>query len=93
MSSDEMKSNVDQLKKLQENMEAAREELVAINEEELLLEWEASTFPQLQSMFALKDPYDKLWSTALIFTQKHENWLNGRSTGTMRLRSTYEGQN
>ena len=77
MSMDEMKNNVDQLNRLSVNLEAARDELDGINTEETLLEWEASQFPQLQTMFQMKDPYDKLWSTALQFSSKSEEWLNG----------------
>jgi len=78
MSQDEMKSNVEQLAKLQTGLETARDELDGINEEERLLEWEQSFFPQLNSMFQMKEPYDKLWNTAWTFHQKHENWTNGR---------------
>lgn len=77
MSQDEMRNNVDQLNTLHENLEKARDELEAINIEEGLLEWEQSSFPILQSMFSLKEPYDKLWKTALNFAQKSEEWFNG----------------
>ena len=77
MSQDEMKSNVEQLARLQAGMEQARDDLEGINEEERLLEWEQSFFPQLQTMFQLKEPYDKLWNTAWTFHQKHEAWMNG----------------
>ncbi|KAK3579501.1 hypothetical protein CHS0354_028323 [Potamilus streckersoni] len=77
MSQDEMKSNVEQLNRLQSSLETAREELEQINEEEKMLEWEISVFPQLKAMMALKDPYDKLWNTAWSFHQKHEQWMNG----------------
>ncbi|XP_064624417.1 dynein axonemal heavy chain 3-like [Lineus longissimus] len=80
MSGDEMKINVEQLTKLHQNLEDAREELEGLNKEEELLEWEVSTFPQLQLMFQQKDPYDKLWNTALSFHTKHEQWLNGPFT-------------
>lgn len=74
-----MKSNVEQLTKLQENLEAARLELESINEEESLLEWEPTAFPQLQQMFQMKDPYDKLWTTAYTFHNKQEQWMNGET--------------
>ena len=79
MGQDEMKSNVEQLARLQAGLEQAREDLEGINEEERLLEWEQSFFPQLNTMFTLKEPYDKLWNTAWTFHQKHENWMNGRT--------------
>ena len=72
-----MKSNVEQLARLQAGLEQARDDLEGINEEERLLEWEQSYFPQLQTMFTLKEPYDKLWNTAWTFHQKHESWMNG----------------
>ncbi len=72
-----MKNNVQQLQRLHENLEAAREELDSINNEQTLLEWEPTAFPQLQQMFVAKDPYDKLWNTALNFSEKQEQWLKG----------------
>lgn len=77
MSMDEMKNNVETLNRLTVSLEAARDELDAINKEETLLEWEASQFPQLQAMFQMKEPYDKLWSTALQFSTRSDEWLNG----------------
>ena len=73
-----MRTNVKTLAKLTENLETARDELEQINKEEALLEWEVSQFPVLQQMFQLKDPYDKLWNTALTFENKRETWLDGR---------------
>ena len=72
-----MRNNTEQLAALDVNLVAARDELEGINEEEALLEWEQSTFPQLQQIFSLKEPYEKLWNTAYSFHQKHEKWLNG----------------
>ena len=51
--------------------------LQQVNTEEELLEFEATQFPILQTMVAYKEPYDKLWRTALTFHNKHEAWLNG----------------
>ncbi|XP_074648811.1 dynein axonemal heavy chain 3-like [Tubulanus polymorphus] len=80
MSVDEMKTNVEILTTLHTNLESAREELEGLNTEEELLEWEPTQMPQLQLMFQQKDPYDKLWSTALNFHTKNELWLNGPFT-------------
>lgn len=77
MSQEEMKAIVDQLDRLNGNLEAARDDLEQINKEEKLLEFEQSQFPQLQQMFIAKDPYDKLWKTAMAFTTKLDVWLNG----------------
>lgn len=51
--------------------------LQQVNTEEELLEFEATQFPILQTMIAYKEPYDKLWRTALSFHNKNEAWLNG----------------
>jgi dynein heavy chain len=75
-----MRNNVQQLAKLQANLDAAREELEAINKEETLLQWQPTSFPQLQQMFQAKKPYDKLWNTLLNFTEKHEKWMKGRGS-------------
>jgi dynein heavy chain len=72
-----MRNNVQQLTKLTANLEAARDELEQINNEEALLQWEPTAFPQLQHMFQAKDPYDKLWNTLLNFTEKQDKWMKG----------------
>lgn len=78
MSSDEMKSNVEILSRLTNSLEKAREELEKLNEEESMFKWEQSEFPQLQHMFTMKEPYEKLWNTAWTFHQKNDEWINGR---------------
>ena len=77
-STDEMKHNVEILQRMTDNLEGARRELETINREQALLDFEETNFPLLQAMFLAKDPYDKLWSTALSFTLKSEDWLNGK---------------
>jgi len=72
-----MKTNVETLSRLTANLEAARDELERLNEEEALFKWELSEFPQLQQMFILKEPYEKLWNTAWTFHQKNDEWMNG----------------
>jgi len=72
-----MKNNVELLDRLETDLTQAREDLEQINNEEKLLEFEQTAFPQLQAMFVSKEPYDKLWRTAHNFTQKHDKWLNG----------------
>ncbi len=49
----------------------------AINNEEELLEWELTPFPQIQVAIRLKEPYDKLWKTSIEFHEKHEEWMYG----------------
>ncbi|XP_059139620.1 dynein axonemal heavy chain 3-like isoform X2 [Physella acuta] len=77
MSSEEMKMNVETLTHLHENLEAARTELEGLQDEQKLLEWEITEFPQLASMFQIKEPYDKLWRTAYNFYLKNELWTHG----------------
>jgi dynein heavy chain len=77
INNEEMKNNVEELAQLTANLEAAKLELVQINNEESLLQFELSAFPQLAQLIALKDPYDKLWNTAYTFAVKSEQWLNG----------------
>ena len=36
-------------------------------------------FPQIQMITHLKEPYDRLWHTAINFLGKHEIWMNGMS--------------
>lgn len=79
MSADEMRNNVEILKRLHENLEAARNNLDEINREEHLLEFKATEFPQLNSMFLQKEPYDRLWNTAVAFHNKSDEWLNGKT--------------
>ena len=72
-----MKNNVETLNRLTVQLEKAREDLEQINKEEELLEFEQSEFPILMQMFQAKDPYDKLWTTALSFSEKSSEWLSG----------------
>jgi hypothetical protein len=58
-----------------------------LNTEEELLQWEPTQCPILQTMLAYKEPYEKLWKTALSFNNKHEAWLNGTFT-IVRVRTT-----
>ncbi|PAA63386.1 hypothetical protein BOX15_Mlig017039g2 [Macrostomum lignano] len=71
---DEMAKNVEQLTRLEVDLENAREELDGLNEEEKLLEWEPTAFPTLRTMFQMKQPYDNLWKTAQQIHLKSEEW-------------------
>lgn len=48
-----------------------------INNEEELLGWELTPFPQIQIAIRLKEPYEKLWTTAAMYYDKHDRWMNG----------------
>ena len=65
--------------------------LQQVNTEEELLEFEATQFPILQTMIAYKEPYDKLWRTALTFHNKHEAWLNGMGLKCLLLLILLDG--
>ena len=73
-----MRNNVEILQRMADNLDGARRILEAINREEALLDFDETAFPLLQAMFQAKDPYDKLWTTALNFTLKSDEWLNGQ---------------
>jgi len=74
-----MRHNVEALQRMSVHLDGARRELDAINREQALLDFEETNFPLLQAMFQAKDPYDKLWTTALSFTLKSEEWMNGET--------------
>ncbi|XP_051969464.1 dynein axonemal heavy chain 3 [Xyrauchen texanus] len=74
---EEMKNNVMLLNKISTSLEAAFKELEGINKEESLLEREQTPFPILQILMAKKQPYDQLWTTALDFHTKSDQWMNG----------------
>ena len=52
----------------------------AINNEEELLEWGMTPFPQIQVVTHLKEPYDRLWHTAASFLEKQDRWMNGKAS-------------
>jgi dynein heavy chain, axonemal len=72
-----MRRTVAALRKLDETMNKLRDDLEVMNKEEGLFGWEVSAFPELQDMFLSKEPFDKLWTTALEFTTKSNLWMNG----------------
>lgn len=84
-----MRHNVEILQRMTDNLDGARRELEAINREQALLEFDETNFPLLQAMFQAKDPYDKLWTTALNFTLKSEDWMNGNIVSTLLASSMH----
>jgi dynein heavy chain len=82
---DEMRTNSKTLDRLGDLLSKARSELDAINTEEELLEMEPTLSPLLQHLIALREPYDKLWHTAMDFTQKHERWFHGEINCTLNI--------
>lgn len=46
-------------------------------EEVLLNVGQVSSYPQIQELAIKKEPYDKLWRTAVDFYAKYDKWMNG----------------
>ena len=65
-------------------LEACKAEAMGINNEEELLQWEVTPYPQIQAVQHMKEPYDRLWNTAISYYDKHQQWMDGEwaaSTG------------
>ncbi|KAF8787359.1 Dynein heavy chain 3 like protein [Argiope bruennichi] len=74
---DESRAAVEGLQYLHECLVEARDELAAINEEERLLSRDLTYHPNIPTMFAQKEPYEKLWTTAYDFFKNYEIWYYG----------------
>ena len=46
-------------------------------EEKLLSVESISSFPRIQEIVEVKEPYDKLWRSVVKFTEKQDEWLKG----------------
>lgn len=49
----------------------------SINEEQRLLEWTVTPFPQIEQTAIFLEPYDRMWRMAQQFFNSMEEWLNG----------------
>ena len=76
---EEIRSVVAELAQLGEALEECKAEAMEVNNEEELLQWEATPYPQIQATLHSKEPYDKLWTTAITYHNKHNQWMNGDS--------------
>ena len=74
---DEIRSVLAELGQLGETLEGCKTEAMEINNEEELLQWEPTPYPQIQAMLHSKEPYDRLWTTAITYYDKHDQWMNG----------------
>uniref|UniRef100_UPI00398E73BF dynein axonemal heavy chain 3 isoform X1 n=2 Tax=Pristiophorus japonicus TaxID=55135 RepID=UPI00398E73BF len=81
ITTDEMRNNVEKLNDLTKHLNAAIDELDAINKEEELLEHRVTQFPQLLHTVGQKLPYEQLWNTAYNFYTKSEMWMTGSFQG------------
>ncbi|GIY22660.1 dynein heavy chain 3, axonemal [Caerostris extrusa] len=77
---DESRAAVEGLQYLHECLVEARNELAAINEERLLSR-DLTYHPNIPTMFAQKEPYEKLWTTAYDFFKNYEIWYYGSFAG------------
>ncbi|KAG8235430.1 hypothetical protein J437_LFUL015495 [Ladona fulva] len=74
---EEMKENAEFVEALNITLGEDKAEADSINEEEQLLEWQASPFTTLQKMLTLIEPVATLWTTVLTFHLQYEKWYNG----------------
>ncbi|XP_065898705.1 dynein axonemal heavy chain 3-like isoform X2 [Dysidea avara] len=74
---DDIRKVVEQINDLTQRIEGAKEVAMSINNEEELFEWEVTPFPQVQVLTSSKEPFERLWNTALEFHEKHDIWMNG----------------
>lgn len=75
---DDIKSVARELAELGATLEKCKTEAMDINNEEELLQWETTPYPQIQAVQLAREPYDRLWSTAVSYYDKHEQWMNGK---------------
>lgn len=66
-----------ELQELGQSLEDCKAEAMDINNEEELLHWDTTPYPQIQAVVHSKEPYDRLWNTALTYHDKHQQWMNG----------------
>ena len=74
---DEIRSVLAELGQLGEALEGCKTEAMEIINEEELLQWEPTPYAQIQAMLHSKEPYDRLWTTAITYYDKHDQWMNG----------------
>ena len=74
---DEIRSVAQELAELGATLEKCKAEAMDINNEEELLQWETTPYPQIQAVQLAREPFDRLWSTAVSYYNKHEQWMNG----------------
>ncbi|XP_078276213.1 dynein axonemal heavy chain 3-like [Rhinoraja longicauda] len=69
---------MDKLRDISQTIGKFIDEKALINHEEVLLETgHVSPYHQIQSIINAKEPFEKLWRTALQFNLHHDKWMNG----------------
>ncbi|XP_071815449.1 dynein axonemal heavy chain 3-like isoform X3 [Apostichopus japonicus] len=67
-----------QLDDMQERLEAFQKEKLSVNTEEHLLETgQITAYSELEEIQEMKEPYQRLWSSAVKFHQLYDKWMNG----------------
>lgn len=74
---EEMEECVAIVEDLVQKLREDKQEADQINEEEQLLDFEPSSFLNLQKMLTVVEPYDKLWHTVLEFHVQYDIWYYG----------------
>ena len=57
--------------------------LQTLTEEEHLMDHDITQYPALQLIMATKEPFDRLWKTALNFNNSYDQWMNGKALSTL----------
>uniref|UniRef100_A0A8C5PIE1 AAA+ ATPase domain-containing protein n=1 Tax=Leptobrachium leishanense TaxID=445787 RepID=A0A8C5PIE1_9ANUR len=74
----EASAHVEKFSIINRKIKEFTEEKERINQEERLLGIEEiSTFDQIQEICKAKEPYERLWTTAVHFTRCYDKWMNG----------------
>ncbi|KAK3779700.1 hypothetical protein RRG08_013655 [Elysia crispata] len=67
-----------ELEDIGQKIEEFQDEKLRINREEQMLGLETQTeYREIEEIALRKEPYDKLWSTAVTFHLAHDKWMNG----------------
>ena len=74
---EEIRGVTAELTELGASLEECNIEAMEIINEEELLHWDTTPFHQIQAALHSKEPYDRLWNTALSYHDKHHQWMNG----------------
>ena len=78
---DEMRGSVQVIDKLDSRAQQAVEDLKDINQEEVYLDWDPSSYPLLEKIQSAVEKYSSLWHTAQDFHEKYERWYYGPLKG------------
>ncbi|CAG7816608.1 unnamed protein product [Allacma fusca] len=78
---EEMRTNAETLRALNDELQKCVETAEKLNEEERLLDQDQTTFSELQTALQLIEPFYKLWTTAYDFHKKYEEWFEGPFMG------------